>query len=194
MARGDRRSRADARVRGRGEAARRDVSAVESRDDHRNRHGRGRRTGRRRCACGACAGQSPADGRVGSQSLSADDRRSGRSIAWPTSRPADYSVAVMSATTTMPVATVDAYREAIMAGQATRPALMRDLQASGAPFPSMSGIRVGDQILQQGFDVWLAVRRLPAPSEDWKHARRIRRPTIRRRRLPAVDGDHARVG
>ena len=79
--------------------------------------------------------------------------------------PGDYSVAVMSATTTLPAATVDAYRETIMAGQANTTSLMLELQTSGAPFPSMSGIRVGDQILQQGSTLTRGAA-APAPSED----------------------------
>lgn len=79
--------------------------------------------------------------------------------------PGDYSVAVMSATTTLPAATVDAYRETIMAGQANTTSLMLELQTSGAPFPSMSGIRVGDQILQQGSTLTRGAA-APAPSDD----------------------------
>ncbi|HYN07472.1 MAG TPA: carboxypeptidase-like regulatory domain-containing protein [Vicinamibacterales bacterium] len=79
--------------------------------------------------------------------------------------PGDYSVALVSSTATMPVATVEAYRDAVMAGPGVTTNLTRDLSASGAPFPSMSGIRVGDQILQQS--VFRAAT-APAPTDNEK--------------------------
>jgi protocatechuate 3,4-dioxygenase beta subunit len=82
-------------------------------------------------------------------------------------QPGDYSVALMSSTSSLPAATVDAYREAIQSSPGGSPPLIRELQASGAPFPSFAGIRVGDQILQQSLGIARGAAS-PAPSEDGK--------------------------
>lgn len=79
--------------------------------------------------------------------------------------PGDYGVAIMSTTSTMPRSTVEAYREAIMAGPASSSELIRDLQTSGAPMPSLSGFRTGDLIVQQSPSLGRSAP-APAPAED----------------------------
>jgi carboxypeptidase family protein len=81
--------------------------------------------------------------------------------------PGDYAIGVMSSTSSMPATTVEAYREAMLAGPGGTSPLVRDLQASGAPFPSFSGIRVGDQILQQEIGISRGAA-APAPTDDGK--------------------------
>ena len=82
-------------------------------------------------------------------------------------QPGDYSVALASSTSSLPTSTVDAYREAIQSSPGGSPPLLRELQASGAPFPSFGGIRIDDQVLQQSSVIGRGAAS-PAPSEDGK--------------------------
>ena len=81
--------------------------------------------------------------------------------------PGDYSVAVMSTTSTLPVATVEAYREAVMAGTGNTSALLGELRASGAPMPLLSGFRVGDLMVQPGSPLGRSAA-TPPPTETGK--------------------------
>src|SRR4029453_6719710 len=67
----------------------------------------------------------------------------------------------------MPAATVEAYREAVLSGPGGTTSLVRELQSSGAPFPSFTGIPVGDQILQQSGGIGRTIVG-PAPADDGK--------------------------
>jgi protocatechuate 3,4-dioxygenase beta subunit len=80
--------------------------------------------------------------------------------------PAEYTVAVMSSTATMPMATVEAYRDMVMSGPGATTNLTRDLSSSGAPFPSASGMRVGDQMIQTS--TFGRGASAPAPAETGK--------------------------
>jgi hypothetical protein len=81
--------------------------------------------------------------------------------------PGDYAVAAISTTSSLPLGMIEAYREAITAvgvsGSTNASNLIRDLSASGAPFPTTSGIRVGDQMLQQSPFGRVAIA--PTPSD-----------------------------
>src|SRR4029453_1439429 len=81
--------------------------------------------------------------------------------------PGDYAIGVTSATSTMPAATVEAYREAVLSGPGGTTSLVRELQSSGAPFPSFTGIPVGDQILQQSGGIGRTIVG-PAPAATGK--------------------------
>lgn len=81
--------------------------------------------------------------------------------------PGEYAIGVTSSTSNIPVGTVDAYREAILSGPGGTTSLMRELQSSGAPFPSFTGIPVGDQILQQSGGIGRTIVG-PAPADDGK--------------------------
>ena len=79
-------------------------------------------------------------------SAAADDRGHYRIV---NITPGDYVVTVPQTTTTLPAATVDEYASRLSSGRPTTD-LTRALTDSGAPFPSSSGLRLGDQMLLTG--------------------------------------------
>ena len=64
--------------------------------------------------------------------------------------PGDYVVAIPSTTTTMPTSNVDAYVTAMTSGGTASSDFIRELSASGAPFPMLGNgaLRIGDQQVQ----------------------------------------------
>ena len=60
--------------------------------------------------------------------------------------PGDYVVAVVSSAITIPASYADAYTQQMYSGASSE--FISEVSASGAPFPSGSGFRVGDLILQ----------------------------------------------
>jgi hypothetical protein len=62
--------------------------------------------------------------------------------------PGSYVVAVPQTISTIPLAVADAYATAIRSGGSESNVLSMELNASGAPFPGLSGLRVGDQQMQ----------------------------------------------
>ena len=60
--------------------------------------------------------------------------------------PGDYVVAVVSSAITIPTSYADAYTQQMNSGTSSE--FISEVSASGAPFPSGSGVRVGDLILQ----------------------------------------------
>jgi uncharacterized protein (DUF2141 family) len=63
----------------------------------------------------------------------------------------EYLIMLPSSTTTMPVSTIDAMQTIQAAGSGESDRLFAEqLNASGAPYPNSSGVRVGDAYLQPG--------------------------------------------
>ncbi|HUL72921.1 MAG TPA: carboxypeptidase-like regulatory domain-containing protein [Vicinamibacterales bacterium] len=62
--------------------------------------------------------------------------------------PGDYILAVPQSVTTLPASYVDAYSTLLVGGASTAD-LLREMTSTGAPFPSLGGMRVGDHVLQQ---------------------------------------------
>jgi hypothetical protein len=79
--------------------------------------------------------------------------------------PGEYLVGIPANTTSIPASLSDAYVAALQSGNPS--ALMRDLSQSGGVFPSQSGMRVGDQVVQPSFPYG---QKLPiAASDDPTH-------------------------
>jgi len=79
-------------------------------------------------------------------SVSTDDRGLYR---FANVAPGDYVVAIFTTSTTLPAATGDAYMQAMSTGGLTAE-MSSEASISGAPYPSASGIRVGDFIYSSG--------------------------------------------
>jgi len=80
---------------------------------------------------------------TGFSSATTDDRGMYRI---PQLTPGDYVVVVPTTLTNVPTSSVDAYVQAMQNGSTSD--LSREYSSSGMPFPSTSGMRVGDQQLQ----------------------------------------------
>ncbi|MFI5177767.1 MAG: carboxypeptidase regulatory-like domain-containing protein [Vicinamibacterales bacterium] len=77
--------------------------------------------------------------------------------------PADYVVAIPQTVTTLPSSFVDNYGT-LMVGGGNTPDLLRELSASGAPFPGLGGMRVGDQVVQTSSAMQRALP-IPEPAD-----------------------------
>jgi protocatechuate 3,4-dioxygenase beta subunit len=64
-------------------------------------------------------------------------------------QPGEYLAAIWTTQTTLPISTTEAYLQIMASGGNTATTdLYRELNSSGAPFPSMGGYRVGDLVVQ----------------------------------------------
>jgi protocatechuate 3,4-dioxygenase beta subunit len=77
--------------------------------------------------------------------------------------PGEYVVGVLSSATTLPASFVDTYLQMASSGSTTE--LINEVSMSGAPFPSTSGIRVGELIVQTEGGR-MGGPPIPPPSED----------------------------